>query len=90
MSDETTQLEKITPEELAELRQKREALFNTSDSITKAYLTQQKCVDDLVRFRNLYDVQAKGFNDVQKAITDKYGEVSVDLQTGVITYDGSN
>jgi len=90
MSDETTQLEKITPEELAELRQKREVLFNTSDSITKAWLTQQKCVDDLARFRNLYDVQAKEFNAVQKTITDKYGEVSVDLQTGVITYDGSH
>lgn len=90
MSDETTQLEKITAEELAELRQKREVLFNTSDSITKAYLTQQKCADDLILFRNLYDSQAKDFNAVQKTITDKYGNVSVDLQSGVITYDGSN
>jgi hypothetical protein len=90
MSDETTQLEKVTDEELAELRQKREVLFNTSDSITKAYLTQQKCADDLARFRSIYDLQAKDFNEVQKAITEKYGEINVDLQTGVITYDGSN
>lgn len=90
MSDETTQLEKITAEELAELRQKREILFNTSDSITKAWMTQQKCIDDLANFRSLYNQQLANFNVVQKAITDKYGNVSVDLQSGVITYDGSN
>lgn len=90
MSDETTQLEKITAEELAELRQKRELVFNTSDSIAKAYLMQQKCIEDLSHFRKMYDHYAKDFNDVQKDITEKYGNVSVDLQSGVITYDGSN
>ena len=90
MSDETTQLEKITAEELAELRQKRELVFNTKGAIANAYLTKQKCIDDLAHFAKIYDLQAKDFNAVQKAITDKYGDINVDLQTGVITYDGSN
>lgn len=90
MSDETAQLEKITPEELAELRQKRELVFDTSDRISKVWLTQQQCIEDLARLREFYTEHAKDFNNVQKALTDKYGEINVDLQTGVITYDGSN
>jgi regulator of PEP synthase PpsR (kinase-PPPase family) len=88
MSDETTQLEKVTDEELEQLREKRNTLFNTRDGVTDAYLTKQKCNRDLAYFESVYDQQVKEYNDVQKAITEKYGNVRVDLKTGILTYNG--
>ena len=80
------ELDRVSSAELLELRQKRELVYDTSDRIAKVWLLQQKCIDDLVYLRGLYDEHAKSFNSIQKVITDKYGEVSIDLQTGVLTY----
>lgn len=90
MSDETTKYEKITPEELANLKQKHDVMYKTNKNIAHAWLTQQKCIEDLAAYRVLYDQRAKEFNDAQKAITDKYGEIEVDMLTGTIIYGGSN
>lgn len=83
---EDQKFERITEGELAELKATREAWQHTRNAITDAWLTIQKCNKDLVKLEASHDDFGAKYKKVQDSILTKYGEVNIDLQTGIITY----
>ena len=81
-------METVTTEELEQIASTRQKVFDLKNDIAENIIFEERCKADRSRLMfNLNQAETE-YGDVQKQIKEKYGEITVNLQTGEIVHNG--
>ena len=81
-------MEQLEQEQLDALKSSREKIVNLKSEIADVTILEERCVADKKRLMFEFNQAASEYSKIQSEITEKYGNVSVNLQTGEITHNG--
>jgi|TARA_R110000868_G_C10604546_1_gene740834 hypothetical protein len=81
-------METVTTEELEQIASTRQKVFDLKNDIAENIIFEERCKADRSRLMFNFNQAETEYGDVQKQIKEKYGEITVNLQTGEIVHNG--
>lgn len=81
-------MEKLEQQELENLTELRTKVVSLKSDIADVFIHEQNCANEKARLMFEFAKANSEYNNLQKEITEKYGNISVNMQTGEITHNG--
>lgn len=81
-------METVTTEELEQIASTRQKVFDLKNDIAENIIFEERYKADRSRLMFNFNQAETEYGDVQKQIKEKYGEITVNLQTGEIVHNG--
>jgi len=81
-------METVTTEELEQIASTRQKVFDLKNDIAENIIFEERCKADRSSLMFNFNQAETEYGDVQKQIKEKYGEITVNLQTGEIVHNG--